>query len=121
MEAVPRIVLTPVPTPGRTEVRRELSLKYTHKVGRSVPNKPTCKPAPDNAIFDSKVLSRSHAEIWHDAGTVYIKDTGSSNGTYINNKRLSASGKESEPTPLSGGQTLRLGVDVLEHNTAAHK
>lgn len=48
------------------------------QVGRAVPGK--AKEAPDNAIFDSKVLSRSHAEIWADKNTVYIKDTKSSNG-----------------------------------------
>lgn len=39
------------------------------------------KPTHTNAIFDSKVLSRSHAEIWADKGKVYIQDTKSSNGT----------------------------------------
>lgn len=70
MDGAPRVTLVPVASPGRTEITRELSLKYTHKVGRSVPNKPNCKTAVDNAIFDSKVLSRSHAEIWHDDGKV---------------------------------------------------
>jgi len=69
---VPRVTLNPLPSPGRTETIRELSLKYTHKVGRSVPNKANCKTAADNAIFDSKVLSRSHAEIWHDDGKVSV-------------------------------------------------
>ena len=40
---------------------------------------------------------------------IYIKDTGSSNGTYINNQRLSPSGKESAPALLSTG-ALRLSV-----------
>lgn len=56
-----------------------------HQVGRAVPNK--TKPTHTNAIFDSKVLSRSHAEIWADGFKVYIKDTKSSNGTYLNDKR----------------------------------
>eukprot|EP00047_Mylnosiga_fluctuans_P005296 m.239641 g.239641 ORF g.239641 m.239641 type:complete len:613 (+) comp13510_c0_seq1:34-1872(+) len=114
-----RVTLTPIQTAGRTEMTRELNLTYTQKVGRSVPQK--AKPAPDNAIFDSKVLSRTHAEIWHDSGKVYVKDTKSSNGTYLNDDRLSPSGCESEPRELCTGDRLQLGVDVLENNTVAHK
>lgn len=93
------------------------------------------RPAVDNAIFDSKVLSRTHAEIWFDSGKVgqaaephrshdlqvYIKDTKSSNGTYVNEERLSACGIESPAHELKNGDRLTLGVDVLEHNTASHK
>lgn len=65
MEDYPKLTLTPQTTPGRSELTRELVLKYTMKVGRAVSNK--VKPALDNAIFESKVLSRSHAEIWADS------------------------------------------------------
>lgn len=61
------------------------------------------KPSHTNAIFDSKVLSRSHAEIWVDDQKVYIKDTKSSNGTYLNDERLSTCGKYSEPFELKTG------------------
>ncbi len=52
---------------------------------------------------------------------VYIKDTKSSNGTFVNEVRLSPSGLESEPHELKSGDKLKLGVDVLENNTRAHK
>jgi len=115
----PVLILIPVATPGRTEIRREIVLKYAQKVGRAVPNK--AKPAKDNAVFDSKVLSRSHAEIWADDNKVFIKDTKSSNGTYVNDERLSPGGMESAPRQLKTGDKLKLGVDVVENNTAAHK
>lgn len=52
---------------------------------------------------------------------VYIKDTKSSNGTFVNEVRLSPTGLESEPYELKSGDKLKLGVDVLENNTRAHK
>ena len=75
-------------------------------------------PAERNGYFDSKVLSRQHAEVWEQDGKVianlllswvhegnlalqiYIKDVKSSNGTFINGERLSGEGLESEPFEL---------------------
>eukprot|EP00051_Salpingoeca_urceolata_P001436 m.40988 g.40988 ORF g.40988 m.40988 type:complete len:597 (+) comp11421_c0_seq2:416-2206(+) len=114
---VTRLILTPVPTSGRSEVRRELLLDKPQKIGRAGQNKN--KPAIDNAVFDSKVLSRSHAEIWHSDGKVYVRDTNSSNGTFVNNVRLT-SGPGSQPCELRSGDRLKLGVDVVE-TTASHK
>ena len=57
-------------------------------------------PSEHNGFFNTKVLSRRHAEIWEDAGRMYIKDTMSSNGTFINGTRLSEEGIESEPHEL---------------------
>ena len=45
-----------------------LSCLRALQVGRAVANK--ARPTTDNAIFDSKVLSRTHAEIWADNGRV---------------------------------------------------
>lgn len=115
----PIVRLEPVQIPGRTEIARELVLKYTVKVGRAVANR--VKPSHTNAIFDSKVLSRTHAEIWADKGKVYIQDTKSSNGTYLDDRRLSPSTRSSEPEELKTGMILKLGVDVTENHQASHK
>lgn len=48
---------------------------------------------------------------------MYIRDTKSSNGTFVNDDKLVAQ----EPRQLVTGDTLQLGVDVVETNTAAHK
>lgn len=71
--------------------------------------------APDNGYFDSRVLSRQHAEIWadYDTGKVWLHDAKSSNGTYINSKRLSSENTESEPYELKNGDLLDLGIDIM--------
>lgn len=61
--------------------------------------------------FVSKVVSRIHAELWTKEGVVYIKDIGSSSGTFLNKMRLSPSGKESRPYPLKQGDIVQLGID----------
>lgn len=61
--------------------------------------------------FKSKVVSRTHAEIWLKDGQLYIKDNASSSGTFLNRLRLSSSGKESRPYPLKDGDVIQLGID----------
>ncbi|KIK91713.1 hypothetical protein PAXRUDRAFT_60430, partial [Paxillus rubicundulus Ve08.2h10] len=61
--------------------------------------------------FKSKVVSRSHAEIWLQSGKFFIKDTKSSSGTFLNHLRLSPAGQESRPYQLRDGDILHLGVD----------
>ncbi|CAN6598429.1 hypothetical protein TRVA0_001S05776 [Trichomonascus vanleenenianus] len=82
------------------------------KLGRQT-NQRTA-PAPDNGFFDSRVLSRQHAELWADRATnkVWIKDAKSSNGTYINGRRLSNDNQESEPHELKKNDLLELGIDI---------
>ncbi|WVF67602.1 hypothetical protein IAT40_002360 [Kwoniella sp. CBS 6097] len=64
------------------------------------------------AAFKSKVVSRSHAEIWCEpGGKFYIRDTASSSGTFLNHIRLSSPNTESRPTMLNDGDVLQLGVD----------
>ncbi|ORX55499.1 hypothetical protein BCR36DRAFT_581506 [Piromyces finnis] len=61
--------------------------------------------------FQSKVVSRNHAEIWYKDGQLYFRDIGSSSGTFLNKLRLSPSGKESRPYPLRSGDVIQLGID----------
>lgn len=82
------------------------------KLGRQTSAKTI--PAPDNGYFDSRVLSRQHAEVWADraTGKVWIKDAKSSNGTYINSQRLSSDNTESKPHELRKNDILELGIDI---------
>ncbi|KAJ3238924.1 hypothetical protein HDU81_006935 [Chytriomyces hyalinus] len=65
----------------------------------------------EHVWFKSKVVSRGHAELWLRDGQVYLKDTGSSSGTFLNKMRLSPSGKLSRPYPLKDGDVIQLGID----------
>ncbi|KAH7729574.1 FHA domain-containing protein [Aphelenchoides avenae] len=82
------------------------------KIGRAVAR---LMPATNNAIFDCKVLSRNHALLWYEDEQFLIKDSRSSNGTFINNQRLSNSGEESVPKPLHSGDILQLGVEIVDN------
>jgi len=66
---------------------------------------------PDFVGFDSKVISRRHAEIWAVNEDFYIRDTKSQSGTFLNAMRLSLPGEESKPFKLKNGDTIQLGVD----------
>ena len=96
---------------------------YVMKLGRQTTSKSAA--SSENGFFDSRVLSRQHAEIWADreTGKVYIKDCKSSNGTYINRKRLSAENTESEPHELKRNDNLDLGIDIVsnEENKQVYK
>ena len=67
-----------------------------------------------NAYFDCKVLSRQHAMLIYEEGHFYLVDTGSSNGTFVNNIRLSKSGEESKMTEIFSNDILRLGSDIVD-------
>ncbi|KAK9452397.1 uncharacterized protein V1518DRAFT_431272 [Limtongia smithiae] len=71
-------------------------------------------PTPENGYFDSRVLSRQHAEIWADrtSGSVWIRDIKSSNGTFVNGTRLSREGVDSEPFELKPDDIIDLGIDI---------
>ncbi|CAO3665423.1 unnamed protein product [Rhizopus stolonifer] len=56
--------------------------------------------------FKSKVVSRYHAEIWLENEKVYIRDSHSSSGTFVNHSRLGESSQE-----LVDGDLVQLGVD----------
>lgn len=91
---------------------RTLILDQPVKVGRSVAR---TRPAPNNGIFDCKVLSRNHALLWYENGKFYLQDTKSSNGTFVNNQRLSKGSEESTPREVCSGDIVQFGVDVMEN------
>lgn len=90
---------------------RTLDLTGMVKVGRAVAK---CKPQGDNAIFDCKVLSRNHAVIWFENGKFFIKDTCSSNGTFINNNRLSPANEDSPGKEIHSNDIIQFGVEVVD-------
>ena len=81
------------------------------KLGRAVAK---LKQASDNFIFECKVLSRNHALIWREGDKFYLQDTKSSNGTYVNNERLSACNEESDPREIFSGKYLCQYIDDIK-------
>ena len=53
------------------------------------------------------MLSRAHAKILFEDGKFYLFDTGSSNGSFVNNIRLSKCGEESKVTQIYTGDLIR--------------
>jgi hypothetical protein len=82
------------------------------KIGRQTNQKTV--PTTTNGYFDSKVLSRQHAEVYSDKqGKIWIRDIKSSNGTFINGHRLSLENRESDPHELHESDNLELGIDII--------
>lgn len=46
----------------------------------------------------------------------YLQDTKSSNGTFVNNQRLSKGAEESVPHEIFSGDIIQFGVDVMENS-----
>ncbi|KAI9227822.1 MAG: hypothetical protein DHS80DRAFT_16561, partial [Piptocephalis tieghemiana] len=61
--------------------------------------------------FKSKVVSRLHAEVWYERGELYIRDTASSSGTFLNQARLSPQNVRSSAVRVRDGDCLQLGVE----------
>ncbi|KAI0883880.1 uncharacterized protein GGS22DRAFT_27004 [Annulohypoxylon maeteangense] len=104
--------------------RKTISVPFspeTLRIGRQTNAKTV--PTPMNGFFDSKVLSRQHAEIWADRnGKIWIRDVKSSNGTFVNGTRLSQENRESEPHELQTADHLELGIDIVseDQKTVVH-
>lgn len=96
-------------------------LPETLRIGRQTNQKTV--PTPTNGFFDSKVLSRQHAEIFAERnGKIFIRDVKSSNGTFVNGTRLSQENRESEPHELQTADHLELGIDIVseDQKTVVH-
>ena len=72
--------------------------------------------APTNSLkFNSKVVSRAHARIVPKDGKVFVQDTKSSSGTFLNASRLSERGEESQLIEVKDGDVLKLGEDFNQN------
>lgn len=58
-------------------------------------------------ILDDDYVSTRHARIYRTADGYVVEDLGSTNGTYLNNERLSS------PAPFTLADTLRIGRTLL--------
>ena len=110
-------VLALLPMNGTFE-RKQISVPFfpdVLRVGRQTNAKTV--PTSSNGYFDSKVLSRQHAELWAERnGKIWIRDVKSSNGTFVNGQRLSAENQNSDPHELRQHDTLELGIDIVSED-----
>lgn len=119
----PTAILHLLPMNGTFE-RKTINVPYAPesvKIGRQTNQKTI--PTSTNGFFDSKVLSRQHAQIWADRqGRIFIQDVKSSNGTFVNGMRLSQENKESDPRELREQDVLELGIDIVseDQKTVVH-
>ncbi|KAJ5590959.1 hypothetical protein N7450_004931 [Penicillium hetheringtonii] len=115
------LALTPM---NQTFEKKQINVPFypdVLRIGRQTNAKTV--PTPLNGFFDSKVLSRQHAEIWAEkTGKIWIRDVKSSNGTFVNGHRLSPENRESDPHELRENDTLELGIDIVseDQNTIVH-
>lgn len=63
--------------------------------------------------FDEKAVSQRHAQVVHAGGRTVIVDLGSTNGTFVNNRRIDA------PVELHAGDVVRIGKTSLGFLTDA--
>lgn len=116
-QSEPPAVLSLLPMTGTFE-RKHINVPYfpeVLKIGRQTNAKTV--PTPTNGYFDSKVLSRQHAEVWADRnGKIWIRDVKSSNGTFVNGVRLSPENRDSDPHELRENDTLELGIDIVSED-----
>ncbi|TGZ77988.1 hypothetical protein EX30DRAFT_169039 [Ascodesmis nigricans] len=122
--AHPQAYLMLLPLNGTFD-RKQIPLPYypdTLRIGRQTNAKTL--PSPTNGYFDSKVLSRQHAEVWAEKGTgkVWIRDIKSSNGTFVNGQRLSPENQDSDAQELKAKDILELGIDIVgeDNKTIVH-
>jgi pSer/pThr/pTyr-binding forkhead associated (FHA) protein len=59
-------------------------------------------------LEDDTYASSVHARVYARGGEYFVEDLGSTNGTYLNNKRLSSA------TPLHRGDRVRVGSTIFE-------
>lgn len=122
--SLPQTYLMLLPLNGTFD-RKQIPLPYfpeTLRIGRQTNAKTL--PSPTNGYFDSKVLSRQHAEVWAEKGTgkVWIRDIKSSNGTFVNGQRLSPENQDSDAQELKADDILELGIDIVgeDNKTIVH-
>lgn len=59
-------------------------------------------------VLDDSYVSQMHARFFSRDGSVMVEDLGSTNGTYVNRRRITS------PTELQRGDRVKIGKTVLE-------
>ena len=65
--------------------------------------------APSEIVLRDVEVSRTHCQIYHDAGAMHVSDLNSTNGTFVDGRRVTA------PVRLTDGCVLRIGRHQLKY------
>jgi len=94
----------------KSDVSIHYHLSEPMTIGRASPHD-VQKPDIDLNPYESiKTVSRNHARISVEDGKLVLMDTGSSNGTFIDGKRL----KPNVPTKINSGTMVRFGALIVQ-------
>jgi pSer/pThr/pTyr-binding forkhead associated (FHA) protein len=63
---------------------------------------------PATVVLDDPYVSDWHARVWRDSSGWVITDLGSTNGTFLNQRKVSG------PTPIAAGDQLGIGRTTVE-------
>jgi len=66
------------------------------------------RAAPATVVLDDPYVSDSHARVWRDGQEWLVTDLGSTNGTFLNQVKVT------DPTPLAAGDQLGIGKTTVE-------
>jgi hypothetical protein len=114
----PRVSASSAPVPGRPPSRKakKAPRKLTVIEGNSHKGK-TFELSDElvvgrsdkcHLVLDDAYVSQVHARIFPRGDSFMVEDMGSTNGTYLNRKRLTA------PTELKRGDRIKIGKTVME-------
>lgn len=118
--ALPQATAVPAPVraaPRRSSKRRERRLSQLTVVepaGMKGANYPlgeeltVGRAAGCQVTLDDNYVSQLHARIFMRDGTLFVEDLGSTNGTYLNSRRVSG------PEAMKRGDQLKIGSTVME-------
>jgi pSer/pThr/pTyr-binding forkhead associated (FHA) protein len=85
------------------EPKENKGLSYDLSDELTVGRAPGCQ-----VTIDDSYVSQLHARIFRRDGTLYVEDLGSTNGTFLNRKKVSA------PAALRKGDRIQIGKTVME-------
>ncbi|MDP9242800.1 MAG: FHA domain-containing protein [Actinomycetota bacterium] len=102
----------PRPANGRSKVPATVVVRTSDgkKLGSYRLGEPLRIGRSDDADIrlDDTYVSQSHARLFGRNGSWFVEDLGSTNGTYLNQQRVTS------PSELHPGDTLKIGKSVLE-------
>ncbi len=84
------------------KIANKLPLEEQLTVGRS----DSC-----SLCLEDNYVSSLHAKFYHTNGRFFVEDMGSTNGTYVNGRRISY------PTELRQGDRIKIGKTIVEFRT----